>query len=327
MSAGNTLQAKIEQQSQRLKVKKLMNIAVKYGVVKRGWTATDYMRDAVKNYAWESTGITGPKGSAKSNLLFQRGYSIYENWDTTRKYMITQRDPFLDLLESAISNNERIPWIGVDDIATIFPRSLYFTDRKLYAELKSSWETLRTVMSNFDWTATRKNKVATFITEDITGDIITYNRRGEIIAHYDYRRWLWLRNLKDPTEMTPKLISIEDIPFPLIPEAFQLDKSLSEGEYIVGGEVFKGEDFFRKKARLTGVPRQEFVKYWENRLGLANDAYKRFRKIIEATKLKESREQNKLTPTEYGKLGVLMTKNPTKSKDQLIAEIVAARRG
>lgn len=308
MTNAETIRDKIEKQAQRAKIKKLMDIAVKYGVVKRGWTATDYMRDAVENMGWESTGITGPKGSAKSNLLLQRGFSIYEDWGLVREHTVTERDQFMNLLEGAIENKERIPWVGGDDIATIFPASLYFTDRKLYSELKSSWETLRTVMSNFDWTATRKNKVASFITEDITGDIITYNRVGEIVAHYDYRRWLWLRNLKDPTQMVAKLIAIEDIPFPLTPDSFKHDKILREGEFIVAGKVYKGEAFFRKKARLMGCPRPEFVKYWDNRLGLASTAYHRFKRIMEATKLKEAKAKQGLTPSEHGRLGAIKKK-------------------
>jgi len=303
-----TIAQRLETQSRRLKIKKLLDIAQKYGVVKKGWTAADYMREAVKNYGWESTAITGPKGSAKSNLLMQRGFSIYENWDEVQHHTITTREPFMDLLEKAIEEQVRIPWVGVDDIATIFPKSLYFTDRKLYSELQSSWETLRTVMSNFDFTATRKNKVATFITNDITGDIITYNRHGEIIAHYDYRRWLWLRNLKDPTEMVAKLIAIEDIPFPLTPDSFKLDKVLREGEFIVGGVSYKGERFFIKKARLTGVPRTEFVKYWNNRLTLASDAYHRFKKIIEKTKRKE--EKQPLTAAERSAINTANASHP-----------------
>lgn len=287
---------RIEQQASRAKVKKLIAIAKKYGVVTPGWTATEYMREAVKNYGWESTAITGPKGTAKSNLLLQRGFSIYESWPEVHKHTVTETEPLLDLLEKAIEGEVRIPWLGVDDAATIFPKSLYFTNRKLYSELQSSWETLRTVVSNFDFSATRKNKVATFITSDITADIITYNRKGELYAHYDYRRWLWLRNLKDPTEMIAKLIAIEDIPFPLIPEALRSVASLREGEFIYGGKVYKGEAFFKNKARLTGVPRPEFVKYWDNRLGLASKAYHRFKTVLEQTKRKEPKRP--LTPEE-----------------------------
>lgn len=301
---AETIREKIEKTARRAKIKKLMDIAVKYGVVKRGWTASDYMRDAVEQMGWESTAITGPKGTCKSNLLMQRGFSIYQDWDIVREHTVTESQQFMTLLETAIEEKVRIPWVGVDDIATIYPRSLYFTDRKLYSELKSSWETVRTVMSNFDFTATRKNKVASFITEDITGDIITYNRQGEIIGHYDYRRWLWLRSLKDPTEMVAKLIAIEDIPFPLTPDSFKLDKILREGEFIVAGQIYKGEEFFKQKARLMGVPRPEFVKYWDNRLALARNSYHRFKKIIEATqRRKELGLKETLTPSENGTLG------------------------
>jgi len=289
-------------QASRAKVKKLIDTAVKYGTIKRGWTAADYMKDAVFNYGWESTGITGPKGSAKSNLLMQRGYIIYEKWEKVRRHMVTTREQFLNLLEDAIENEYRIPWLGVDDIATIFPSSLYFTDRKLHSELKSAWETLRTVMSNFDWTATRKNKVASFITEDITGDIITYNRRGEIIAYYDYRRWLWLRNLKDPTQMIAKLISVEDIAFPLTPDSFKIDKTLSTGNHVIGGETYAGLEYYKNKVRLTGVPRAEFVLYWNQRLGLAKDAYQRFRKVVEESKIKEEKKAEKEAMTEQQRI-------------------------
>lgn len=296
----------IQRQASQGKAKKLLDFAVKYGVVKLGWTSTDYMRDAVQNYGWESTGITGLKGTAKSNLLMQRGFSVYENWKDVKEHTVTEREQFLDLLESAIENKERIPWVGVDDIATIFPRSLYFTDRKLYSELKSSWETTRTSISNFDWSATRKNKVATFITDDITGDIITYNRVGEIKGHYDYRRWLWYRNYKDPNEMVAKLIAIEDIPFPLTPDAIKIDKELKKGEFLVCGQTYKGPELFAR-SRLMGVPRTEFKDYWDNRLALASGAYHRFKKIIEASKRKE-KAKTALTLEESGRYGALLAK-------------------
>lgn len=298
---------RIEREAKRAKVKRFLDLAVKYGVVKRGWTAVDYMQDAVKNYGSENTGITGPKGSAKSNLLMQRGFAIYEDWDLVREHTITELEPFLDLLECAIETRERIPWVGVDDIATIFPRSLYFTDRKLYSELKSSWETTRTVLSNFDWTATRKNKVASFITDDITGDIITYDRRGEIIAHYDYRRWLWLRDLKDPNEMVAKLIAVEDVPFPLTPESFLHNAILREGTFISGGVEYHGEDYFKTKLRLCGLPRPEFVKYWDKRLGLADNSFHRFKKTIAEANVKKLKKGT-LSPSEHGEVGAIRKK-------------------
>ena len=268
------------------KVAKLFQVAEKYGVVKRGNTAIDYLFDAIKDFGWESTAITGPKGHAKSNLMLQRGFAIYQNKVALKQHTITKREHFLNLMEDAIEKRERIPWMGIDDIATIFPSSLYHTHRKIYSELKSDWETVRTAVNCFDFTCTRKNKVASFILEDITGDIICYNRISDILSHYDYRRWLWLRSLKDPMRMVAKLISIEDIPFPLTPDAFKISKVLSEGKFIVGGIEYVGEAFYKERARLTGLSRTDFNEYWEERLDLAQVAWKRFRKIIEEPKAK-----------------------------------------
>lgn len=283
----------------RGKAAKLLEFAVKYGVVTLGWTATDYMRYAIENYGWESTGITGLKGSAKSNLLLQRGYAIYKDWKKVFTHTFTTIDYFLALLEDAIENRKRIPWVGGDDIATIFPRSLYFTDRKLYSELKSAWETTRTIISNFDWTATRKNKVASFITDDITGDIIAYNRVGDLYAHFDYRRWLWQRDYRDPNEMIAKLIAIEDSRFPLTPLSLQ-HESLNKHRYLVCGVEYVGCDYF-ERCDLGGVPREEFVNYWDHRLELANASYKRFKKIIQASRAKDEKKDVQLSRDEWGR--------------------------
>jgi hypothetical protein len=274
-------QQRIMAELRKRKVAKLFQVAEKYGVVKRGFTAIDYLFDAIKNFGWESTAITGPKGSAKSNLLLQRGRAIYQDKAALKRHTVTKRTHFLDLMEGAIEQRERIPWMGIDDIATIFPSSLYHTHRKIYSELKSDWETVRTAMNCFDFTCTRKNKVASFILEDITGDIICYNRISDLLSHYDYRRWLWLRSLKDPTRMVAKLISIEDIPFPLTPDAFLISKVLTEGKFIVGGTEYIGEAFYKERAQLTGLSRTDFNEYWEERLDLAQTSWKRFRKIVE----------------------------------------------
>lgn len=274
-------QQRIMAELRKRKVAKLFQIAEKYGVVKRGFTAIDYLLDAIKNYGWESTAIIGLKGHGKSNLMLQRGLAIYQDRTALKQHTVTRREQFLDLMEGAIDSKTRIPWMGVDDIATIFPSSLYFTHRKIYSELKSDWETVRTAVNCFDFTCTRKNKVALFILEDITGDIICYNRISDILSHYDYRRWLWLRSLKDPTRMVAKLICIEDIPFPLTPDAFRISKVLREGKFIVGGTEYVGEAFYAERARLTGISRIDFNEYWDERLDLAQQAWKRFRKIVE----------------------------------------------
>jgi len=281
MLPPETIQSRVQAEIRKAKISYMFKTAEKYGIVHRGFTAIEYLRTAIDNHGWESNGIGGPKGTAKSNLLLQRGMGLLKDCDLVLEHVVSKRRKFLMMLKDAIEHDERIPWLGVDDIGVLFPSSLYYADRKVYSSLQSSWEVLRTVINCFDWTCTRKNKVASFILEDITGDIICYNRVGEIKSHYSYVRWLWLRNFKDPKKMISKMILIEDIPFPLTPDALKYDKELMDGDFIVGGVVYHGEQFFKEKAMLTGIERNDFRKYWNIRLGLTKTAFEHFTKLIE----------------------------------------------
>jgi hypothetical protein len=292
LTSEQNMQNRMSRELRKKKIQRLFQFAEKYGVIKRGWSCIDYMFDAVKNMGWESTCISGPKGTAKSNLMLQHGKAIYGDITTARGHVVVKRKQLLDHMEYAIDNELRIPWEAVDDIGAIFPKSLYFTHRKLYSKLQSAWETTRTVFNCFEFSCTLKRKVAGFIMEDITGDIKTYNRCGDLKSHYDYRRWLWMRNLKDPTSDIAKLISIEDIAFPLIPEAFELDKTFTTQKYYIGGIEYAGEAFYREHAMLTGISREEFKGYWNDRLEIAKVSFKDFKDILEEPEPK----QKKLTP-------------------------------
>ncbi len=69
----------IAQQMGTPKVNKLFAQAIKYGVINLGWSGVDYLRYSKDNYGWESTAICGIKSSAKSNLMLQRAFSIYQD--------------------------------------------------------------------------------------------------------------------------------------------------------------------------------------------------------------------------------------------------------
>jgi hypothetical protein len=283
----------IQRELQKAKAAKLFRIAEKYGVIHRGWSCVDYMRFANKRHGWESTCVSGPKGTMKSNLLMQHGLAIYGNMDAVRDHFVTTRKKLLDLIENAINNEICMPWVGVDDIAVLFPKSLYFTHRKMYSKLQSAWETVRTVMANFEFTCVIKRKVAGFILEDITADVKCYDpifvNDTPIKCHADYRRWLWLRNLKDPTTDIAKLITVEDIPFPATPDAFKIDPELKSGIFYSGGEKYIGEDFFKNRACLCGIETGDFKKYWTDRLGLAKTSFHEFASILEEPAPKQKR--------------------------------------
>jgi hypothetical protein len=294
------------------KTGRLIKAAIKYGVIHPGWSCIDYMFYAARHHGWESTCISGGKGTLKSNLMLQHGKAIYGgDMQKVTDHFVTKRKTLLELIEYAIENDISIPWIGVDDIAALFPASLYFTHRKLYSALQASWETFRTVMNNFEFSCVIKKKVASFILDDITGDLKTYgpvtvdHQDGSsdyIKGHYDYRRWLWLRNLKDPTRDIAKLIAVEDIPFPVTPDSLQIDPELKSGTFYSGGEKYKGSDFYLNHACLTGIDRNYFRDYWNNRLGLAKDAYSVFTSILEqpATQKNKNITQGFLPPQPAG---------------------------
>ena len=265
-------------------VKKLFDSAVRYGVVHLGYTLVDYLRHAINNYGWECIPIGGVKGEAKSNLLLQTGYAIFQDWDTVHQYTVMEPEDFLNILDE----RGRHPWVGWDDITAHLPRSLYFTDRELWAELQKNWALYRTKMNCFMCSAPRKNRIATFILEDITGDIICFNRVGlDIKSHFDFQRWMWQRDLKDPKSMVARPIQVENIAFPLTPDAWKIDKELQSQKMKVDGVTYRGGDFC-EKAGLTGVPRKEFKKYWKRRLELADKASAGFRELLGMRKNKEN---------------------------------------
>jgi hypothetical protein len=317
---NQTVNDRISKEVRKAKVAKLFQTAIKYGVIRPGWSCIDYMFYAAKHHGWESTCISGVKGTLKSNLLLQHGNAIYKNMNETKAHFVTQRKQLLNLMEHAIENEISIPWIGVDDIGALFPKSLYFTHRKMYSKLQASWETVRTVMNNFEFSCVIKRKVAGFILEDITGDIKCYNPifldhtdgTSECVkSHYDYRRWLWMRNLKDPTTDIAKIISVEDIPFPATPEALQYDPQLKEGTFHCGGKTYIGADFFKNHACLTGITTKDFKDYWNERLGLAKRSFHDFASILENAEPKHKRkdEQQPITPemqTEASKAGAAL---------------------
>lgn len=250
--------------------KSVFQAAIKLGVIKPGKTLLGYLRDAIENYGWECIPIGGKKGDAKSNLLLQAAYSIYDDWDAVHEHIVMDPLKFLNLLDDSF--HQRIPFVGFDDITVHLPRSLYFTDRNLWAELQKNWASYRTKMNCFMCTSPRKDRVASFVLEDITGDIIVYNRIKDIKSHYNLNRWMWQRDFKDPKSMRATPLQVEDLAFPLIPGAINIDKEL-QGNIVVGGRKYKGVDFY-PQVGLTGVPRKQFKRYWERRLSLADKAVK-----------------------------------------------------
>lgn len=268
-----------------IKVPKVFKVAEKLGVVFPGFCAADYMRLAIDILGWECTVIDGVKGQAKSNLLLQRGYAVYQDWEVVLEYLVFEPWRFIDL----IGQKGRVPWLAIDDVTVHLPSSLYFTDRELWAELSSNWASYRVKLSCFDCTAPRKDKVVGFILDDLTSDLTCYNRYEDLVSHYDFQRWMWLRDLKDPKKKIAKPIKVEDIAFPLTPGGLKISPELCKGRMVVGGEVIEKKDYYTfEKSGLVGVPRPIFKRYWKRRIELADKAAKRSKELFD----KRNRRKN-----------------------------------
>lgn len=305
------LSQKIQSNMKKEKAKKLFEEAIKQGVIKLGWTDIDYMRYAALHRGWESTCISGPKGTLKSNLLLQHGIALWGSLEKALDYFVTDQPRLFELIQYAIDNEILLPWVGVDDIAMIFPKSLYFTKRKLYSEMQASWEAVRTVFANFEFSCVIKHKVATFILEDITADIKCYDpvfvdhadgTSDCVKGHYIYRRWIWGPNYKDPTQEKAKVITVQNIPFPATPEALQYDPELKDGTFYASGKTYKGAEFFRERACLTGISTSDFRKYWDKRLGLAKKGFIRLSEIMRDDAVKKAQQRAKLSAEELSEI-------------------------
>jgi hypothetical protein len=223
---------------------------------------------------------------------------MYGDIQKTFDSMITTKSELLEKLHYAINNEICIPWLAIDDVAALFPKSMYFTNRVAYSALQAAWETTRTAFNCIEYTCVIKSKVASFLLEDLTGDITCYNpvfTEGgyPVKGTYEYKRWMWLPNFKDPTKNIAKTIIVETIPFPVTPDAFTYDKELRTREFICGGQIYIGREFYEKRACLLGVKTEDFKVYWERRLALTKTAYEVFADILDKMVSSGSNRSNK----------------------------------
>jgi len=227
-----------------------LNAAIELGYIVEGWYIEDYCRDAIENHGWESLCIWGPKGSLKSNLMLQLGYLIYKDWDLVLNHVVFRPRDFIRITEG----EGRIPCIMWDDIGVHLPRTLYFTDRKLWSRLKSNWDAFRPKLSVFLCTTPRKEKVASFIIDDLSGEVLLGKRVGEVLINkYDFQRWLWQFDFIKPTKSRFSMVQVEKEPLPGTPK---LSYGLKD----------------KLERVLPGIPTDVFQRYYAERIELANEA-------------------------------------------------------
>lgn len=215
--------------------------AQQLGYVVLGWGIMDYARDAIDNHGWESYIIWGPKGGYKSNLLLQIGYNVYgdvenegyenmEVWETVLNHIIFTPMDFIRITK----DKGRIPFLGWDDISAHLPRTLYMTNRKLWDAVARNWDLFRPKLSVFVCTTPHKSRVASFIVNDMSGEIIV--SKGH---KFEHQRWSWDLDLKHHDSEQGKPIKVEEaktihrdnVPLPIWSRYWARRMELSEGAH------------------------------------------------------------------------------------------------
>jgi len=263
-----------------------LDLAVELGYIVPEWSLEDYIRDAIRNYGWESIVIWGPKGSGKSNLMLQIGYMVYQDWDLVLQHVIFEPSDFIRITKEG----GRIPWLGWDDIGVHLPRTLYFTDRKLWSAFKRNWDAFRTNLSVFTFTIPVKTNVASFLLDDATGEIFIGKRvGGSMIQVYEFQRWMWTIDYGAHDKANFQMIQVEKAPLPYTPEQSRALNS-----------------------KLPGVPKEVFKKYWEKRVELAEKARQDLYILLEDLEGKKAKREVEPTEEEIRKAASLLAKRSHK---------------
>ncbi len=224
---------------------KIIN-AAKKGYWQPGWELGNYLHHTPRANGWDSVIIWGPKGSFKSNRGNAFLWKVYQDWDTVAEYMIMHPEQFIDLIEQ----KGRMPAMAWDDMPSWLDSGLYCDNRSLYLKVKRYWWLLRTKISVFFCTCVNKSKLAGFVLDDMTSEV-QLSPRGV----YDYDRWAWQKNLKNPkkVDMFPVMIHKER-PFSI---------HWVEYPYILDPETLSLQPDPREPQRF---PEDHWQKYWDRRL-------------------------------------------------------------
>jgi len=121
-----------------------------------------------------------------------------------------------------------------------------------------------------------KSKIASFILEDLSGEIFMNRRVGEDLSTiYDFQRWMWSLDFTNPLKENFDIIRVDKQALPFTPE--------------VSGHF---------KTRLPGVPTEVFKAYWQRRMDLAEESRTKLHAIVQKLEVKEEKEKQPTTEPE-----------------------------
>ena len=226
-----------------------------------GWEIGHYVLHAPKVKGWECIILWGIKGSFKSNREAWLAWIPYRNWDNVWDSFVMIPEEFTELVRQP----GRIPVLVWDDVAAWLDSAMYFDNRDLYLKIKRYWQLLRTKISVFICSAPHKGKIAGFIIDDITSEMHCSPR-----SIYNYNRWAWQMNYKDPRKVNMFPVLIEnrrrfrydtlELPKVFNDEAQHWEPN-PDGPYL--------------------FPKSEWDRYWARRLELADRSRDNLAQVME----------------------------------------------
>jgi hypothetical protein len=193
----------------------------------------DYALACGPSFGWLCAILWGEKGSGKSNMMLQHGYSIFHGFDETEEigkkedgtpitrgvildwddeaawksaldHTVFRPKDFARLLSLVLDEKKRLTWVGWDDINIHFPRSMYSTNRKVWEQFSKNWEGFRANLSVFECSAPRKDKVVSFVLSDMNFDVLVSARQ-----RVEVNRWFWDKDLYEPEKVLKMRIDVD----------------------------------------------------------------------------------------------------------------------
>ena len=172
------------QQTQQIdffNVPKPIELAIRFGLIKPGYTLEDYLVEAATTEAgYETVDLWGVQGSGKSSRMLQMLYWIYEDWEEVLNHIIFKPSTLVETLEE-VPDNEVLPALGWDDIGVHYPSSKFKTDIKQYEAVDSTWAAIRTKVHVVITTIPLIDRLAKNVKDNVTFEVFLGKNQMELI--------------------------------------------------------------------------------------------------------------------------------------------------
>lgn len=211
------------------KYPEVVQYAVKYGMIKVGWTLADYLREAAQNQGYELLVIHGAQGSGKSTFALQGLNWIYQDWDTVLKSYVFHPKHFVDKLMS-VPKGKRIPALLWDDLTVNFDSQKFKTDAELYGQIDSTFAAIRVKASVIIVTTPTMSRVPAVIRDHCTLEVFI-GRNQMFFAERIFHSPEWKKLKSKLTKILiegPRKFNMYDTPTPVFKKYYNDRLDLTE---------------------------------------------------------------------------------------------------